>query len=232
MSNITIKQYKVNYEFLIKNYLDPSLWDKKWTLLVYRDLEWSLLLYSIDTKRKRINFEVKLNKVHSSSIVEYALDHPEDTIEKLKIRINRKMVSLLEDYERSLIRNTEGYQKVYSLRNKAYDRLREIANNFLDENNVTNEAIREAYVDRYVDDNDYDYYNMDTNYLDAHKYTELTDIFYILASVTNLDDLKYKLDKMLTFTKIKELEEELAEMKEYVESEDFYNDMTAALPEI
>lgn len=233
MSNITIKQYKIDYEFLINNYLDPSLWDKKWTLLSYRDLEWSLELYSIDTRRRRITFNVKLNKIpYISNCVEYALNHPEDTIEKLKGRICRKMVVALEQYEENLLRTTDGYYEACAIKDLAYDKLRKIAEDFLDENNVMNKEIREAYIDYYINENDGEYYCILRDYLSAHKYTELTDVYYILSSVTDLDYLKKDLNGMLTSTEIEDLNEELAEMKEYVESEDFYNDMTAALPEI
>lgn len=233
MSNITIKQYKIDYEFLINNYLDPSLWDKKWTLLSYRDLEWSLELSLIDTKRRRITFTIKLNKISFIDYdVEYALNHPEDTIEKLKRRICRKMVAALEQYEEFLIKSTDGYYEAYTIRDSAYDRLRQIAEDFLDENDVTNKEIREAYIDHYIDNNDSEYYGILKDYLSAHRYTELADVYYILSSVTDLDYLKKDLDDMLTSTRIAELEEELAEMQEYIESDQFDEDMSAELPEI
>lgn len=33
----TIKVYEIDYDFIIKNYLDPKLWNKSWTVFVYRD---------------------------------------------------------------------------------------------------------------------------------------------------------------------------------------------------
>ena len=37
MNNLVIKRYEVDYSFIIKNYLHESLWNKKWTLFVYKN---------------------------------------------------------------------------------------------------------------------------------------------------------------------------------------------------
>ena len=35
---LIIKAYDIDYSFIIKNYLDPKLWEKEWTLSMYKEL--------------------------------------------------------------------------------------------------------------------------------------------------------------------------------------------------
>ena len=56
-----IKVYKINYEFIINNYLDQSLWKKEWNVFVYKDLVFTLNLRSIDVYDDSISFNVKIN---------------------------------------------------------------------------------------------------------------------------------------------------------------------------
>lgn len=57
----TIKVYKIDYEFILKNYTSPALWDKTWTLFVFKNYVYTLSLNSIDVKNKNIIFEIKLD---------------------------------------------------------------------------------------------------------------------------------------------------------------------------
>ena len=57
-----IKVYKIDYDFIISNYLDKSLWKKKWNLFVYKDHVFTLNLYKIETETDRIVFKVSYNK--------------------------------------------------------------------------------------------------------------------------------------------------------------------------
>ena len=56
----TIKVYKIDYEFIIKNYLDPKLWEKTWTVFVYYDYVFTLKMMSIDVQKNSIDFRVYL----------------------------------------------------------------------------------------------------------------------------------------------------------------------------
>ena len=55
---LALKVYDVDYSFIIKNYLDPKLWEKEWTIFIYKRFEITLRLQSIDVGDKRIWFEV------------------------------------------------------------------------------------------------------------------------------------------------------------------------------
>ena len=61
----TIKLYKIDYEFIIKNYLDKSLWKKIWNLFIFKNNIFTLQLASIDTKEEKIYFEINFNKLNN-----------------------------------------------------------------------------------------------------------------------------------------------------------------------
>ena len=98
-NQLAIKVYKIDYEFIIRNYLDKSLWKKIWNLFVFKDNIFTLSLYSINTKSERIYFEVNFNKLNnqwyteSSKTVVYDLNNM--TIEMLKKEINGAIFVLI-----------------------------------------------------------------------------------------------------------------------------------------
>ena len=57
---LRLKVYDIDYSFIIKNYLDESLWNKDWTIFIYKRFQIILRLHSIDVKRKVIWFEVEI----------------------------------------------------------------------------------------------------------------------------------------------------------------------------
>ena len=179
------KVYKVDYEFLIKNYLDPSLWKKTWTIYVYKDNIFTISLNSIYCGSRDINFKISYNKLEpwESELVMYPLDG-QMSIDILMKKINGTIWNLMCKHERDLIIQSDGYKEILSQKRDEADRLREIAEEFLDNNNVTNDNIREAYIDRYVDDNS----KIDAmllNYRDGCQYTFLTEDMLVFTKATD-----------------------------------------------
>lgn len=179
------KVYKVDYEFLIKNYLDPSLWKKTWTIYVYKDNIFTISLNSIYCGSRDINFKISYNKLQpwESELVMYPLDG-QMSIDILMKKINGTIWNLMCKHERDLIIQSDGYKKILSQKRDEEDRLREIAEEFLDNNNVSNDNIRKAYIDRYVDDNS----KIDAmllNYRDGCQYTFLTEDMLVFTKATD-----------------------------------------------
>lgn len=179
------KVYKVDYDFLIKNYLDVSLWKKIWTIYMYKDNVFTICLSSIDCNSMEVYFKIRYNKLQywESRGIEYPLNG-EMSVDILKKKINGTIWRLMCDYEEKLIRKSDGYNRIASQISEEKDRLREIAEEFLDDNNVTNDSIREAYIDRYVDDNS-KIGTMLSNYQDGCRYTFLTEDMLLFAKATN-----------------------------------------------
>lgn len=179
------KVYKVDYDFLIKNYLDPSLWKKTWTIYVCKDNVFTICLSSIDCNGMSVYFKIRYNKLQywESRCIEYPLNG-EMSIDILMRKINATIWNLMCDYEEKLIEKSDGYNRIASQISEEKDRLREIAEEFLDDNNITNDSIREAYIDRYVDDNS-KIHTMLANYVSGCQYTFLTEDMLIFTKATD-----------------------------------------------
>ncbi len=179
------KVYKVDYDFLIKNYLDPSLWKKTWTIYVYKDNIFTISLNSIYCASRDINFKISYNKLQpwESEVVTYPLDG-QMSINILMKKINGTIWNLMCNHENDLIVQSDGYKRIESQISEEKDILREIAEEFLDDNNVTNDSIREAYIDTYVDDNS-KIHTMLANYVSGCQYTFLTEDMLIFTKATD-----------------------------------------------
>ena len=177
-----IKVYKIDYDFIISNYLDKSLWKKKWNLFVYKDHVFMLNLYSIDTRNDKIMFEITYNKrIYSSELVSYDIQNT--SIKILKQQINGAIFRLMEREDESMARNSNGYKRVLDAYRDEDDRLREIAIAFLNDHGIELDEVRDAYIDRYVSNNS-KMCTMLTNYLEGTKYTFLTELFLVFTKIT------------------------------------------------
>lgn len=177
----TLKVYNIDYEFIIKNYLSPHLWQKIWTLLQYKEHIITLNLYKIMTKDNEIVFEVKYQGFWGAEYVNYNIANT--SIKILKQQINGAMFRIIERYEDYLIEQTDGYKKINDSKWEERELLRSIASDFLDREGVTNNEIREVYIDRYVDKNETVYEDL-SSYKSVSKYTILTDLFLIFCEIT------------------------------------------------
>lgn len=110
--------------------------------------------------------------------------------------------------------------------------LRKIAEDFLDANDVSNEDIRETYIDAYVSDNT----KLDEylgRMLEKKQYLIYPDLYLVFANATNNDKTIKKWEKILEENNnISELKQEVQEYLDYMNSEDFENDMNSNLEEI
>lgn len=187
----TLKVYKIDYDFIISNYLDKSLWKKKWNLFVYKDNVFTINLYKINMEDDSIIFKIKYNKRSwDSEYVTYYIDG------RVNMKIFMKEISgaifrLMYNYERELIMKTPGYQKILDAYQEEKDILKDIAKHYLDANSVTNDEIREVYVDAYVRKNSRTDLQLD-KYLKTYEYNYLTEMMMVYAKASE-DESKLKL---------------------------------------
>jgi len=227
----TIKQYDIDYDFLISNYLNKELWKKKWNLFVYKDNIFTLNLYCIYTHSDCIVFEIRYNKLEytSNSITYYPNN---SNINILKQQINGAIFRLMEEYDEQLCKKTQGYKSILDMYNEERDVLRETAENYLDSCGVTQEDIRDCYIDAYVSNNTKcDVYK--SNYLYGHKYEYLTEMFIVFTKITN-DKNRYNtvVNRINDSEYIKKIENDVSEFKEYFGTDEYTEDMEDNLDEI
>lgn len=227
-----LKVWKIDWEFIISNYLDKSLWNKKWHLFQYKDIIIDIWLYKIDCEDDTVWFKINTNKSSYwvCETVEYNIKNT--SIKILQQQINGAMWRLIKSYEDDLIRDTDGYKQITSYRSEEEDRLREIANKFLDDNGVTNSDIRDAYIDKFVCNNS----KLDvmlSNYLSYNRYHHATELMLAFCSATNREDSK---KEVLEATKndlgIAGVMKEVNEFMETLDSEEYNNEMCSELEAI
>lgn len=227
-----LKVWKIDWEFIISNYLDKSLWNKRWHLFQYKDIIIDIWLYKIDCENDTVCFKINMNKLSywGYESVEYNIKNT--SIKILQQQINGAMWRLIKSYEDNLIKDTDGYRQIISHRSEEEDRLREIANDFLDDNGVTNSDIRDAYIDKFVCNNS----KLDimlSNYLSYNRYHHATELMLAFCSATNREESK---KEVLEATKndlgIPGVMKEVNEFMETFDSEEYYDEMCSELEAI
>lgn len=222
----TLKVYEIDYSWIISNYLDKELWDKKWNLFIFKDDIFTLNLYNIDVKNKQIRFEVKHNKQEwNYEYVNYPLSGVM-SIDILKRQINGAIWQLIKDYEEKLIKNGDGYKSVLNSKYDEEEFLTTVAETFLDSNDVTNKEIRNVYIDNYVSTNSTISSKLD-GYVTMCEYTFATEIMLLFTKITK-DEARFKrvMDAQKNNYRINEIIEEVKEyMKDLdVDNEDVFED--------
>ena len=235
MYNLTPKVYDIDYSFIVKNYLSPSLWEKEWTLYIYKDLEFSVLLDGINCQDSAIRFKIRIKNPQdgysNSTFIYHYIKTSNITV--LKRQINGAMYELMCGYERHVIRKSEEFEELMNMYADEDDNLETIAEEFLYENGVTNKDIRDVYIESYVSNNR-KRYTAESNYMDAKKFLILPDYFLTLTKVAG-DDSRYnvcyaKISKNIDTTIIEKLMEEAKEVYEF--GDEYTEDMKLQLEAI
>lgn len=146
MDEISTRLYKINFKYIIENHLNKALWKKSWLVYDYDHFKVNLRLDNISIARNKItlsignaNVEIPLSDDHFNETVFYK-------------SVFSAIKSNIKDHERSAIRGTEAYAKACELDGQNDDKNRKIAERRLDELNIDDEEVREAYIDKYIDE--------------------------------------------------------------------------------
>ena len=241
-----IKVYDIDYSFIIKNYLNPEMWQKTWTLFQYKTWVITLRIDYIWCRSEKIHFLIKIkdnspeneykygdyydtDKDYSAG-VDYSLKI--DNIQFLKREIINKSFYIIEKLEEEAIMATQEYTNLTESYSNEKNKLIKIAEDFLDDNGVNNEDIRNAYIDSYVCNNT----KLDLMQEKLKRkmlYTIFPDLYLIFANATEDDKIVQKWEETLAGNNnIEELRTEILEYLEYMQSEDFEDDMNSNLEEI
>lgn len=241
-----IKVYDIDYSFIIKNYLNPEMWQKTWTLFQYKTFVITLQLTYINCQDEKITLRVKIKD--NSSEHKYAFDWgrnldkdaSDDVYYSLKINnlnflknsVENSVFNAIERLEKYNILASKDYLDLKEMYSNEKDSLKKIAEDFLDANDVSNEDIREAYIDTYVSNNtQLDAYL--TRMINRKQHLVFPDLYLVFANATRNDKTVKKWEKILAENNnIEELRTEILEYLEYMQSEDFENDMNSNLEEI
>lgn len=237
---LRLKVYDIDYSFIIKNYLDERLWNKDWTIFIYKRFQIILRLHSIDVKTKVIWFEVEIqdnNEENKSywvkskrELFKYFLNV--ENIDILKKSLNHTIFSLMQELEKdAYIKYTDEYNNLEEMRANENEKLEKIANEFLDNEGVTNEDIREAYIGYYVDNNE-KVYDLLNEYTNKMKYRLITDFYLVFLQATEDNERIKIIEDRIGKQELQETLEEIKEYKKYMETEEFEEELERKLEDI
>ena len=231
MSNIQIKTYEIDYSFIIKNYLDKSLWHKEWTLLVYKNFVFTISLNRIDIYDESLCFSIKCkyvkNEQNSSLSTSIWHNLGNSNINVLKRQINGAIEDLIKGVEEDFIRITDEYYRAEQLEDLEREKLEDYAKDFLDSEGVSNSEIRDAYIDYYVSKNSsFDYKNRVIN---ANRYIMLFDLYLTFYQIkndeVNIKKIETKYKTRYDEKSLEKLKKEIEENLEYIETEEYEEEM-------
>lgn len=159
---ISTELVRLDIKEILANYRKPQYWKKVWTIFKCKDFDVVWKMTSIDLEDNKIRSQTKIinykgkNKkslyyncqCDCSSI---PIDNPDYTQENFIRNISSAVKTSLDRLERDIVEQTYEYQQAVKLSREEVDKLEEIANDFLDNENVTNQDIRDAYINWYID---------------------------------------------------------------------------------
>lgn len=239
-TGLTLKVYKMDYSFLIKNYLNPNLWKKTWTLFEYKNFKVTLDIYSIQTRNEKICFEIRThfpqrNGHWTSAEQDIWCSLKIEDITFLKRQINTAIYETFCNIEKNFIQTTEEYDNLMNKKYEEQEKLENIANEFLDNNNITNDNIREAYRDAYVSE----YSKMPehlSDYTSSKIYTVLPDLYLTWLSTLENDPKKEirtkEIQEKLSANEYEQVMEEVNDYISKMETEEFTEEMKSNLEEV
>lgn len=242
----TIKVYKIDYDFIVKNYLNPEMWKKTWTLFQYKKFVVTLELSSIECQQEKIWFRIEVKDYdkdrkyfnnwwkntdkNSVRLTDYSLKV--NDISFLKRAIETAVLKTIKELEEQYIRSLEEYRDLEENYENEKGILENIAKEFLDNEGVTNEEIREVYIDSYVNNNT----KIDIlkqKLLNDYQFTMFTDFYLVFAHSTKNPDTIEKYEEIASaLSNAEGIKQEVEEYLEYMETEDFENDMSEKLESI
>lgn len=241
-----IKVYDIDYSFIIKNYLNPEMWQKIWTLFQYKTFVVTLQIDYINCAEEKICFKVTLKDTSTENSYNYEWGRNTDKkaycmayyslkindINFLKREINSRVfdcITLLEKYNILASEECAGLEYEYS---NETELLTQIAERFLDDNGVSNEDIRDAYINAYVNNNSkLDIYK--SRLIETLQYQTFPDLYLVYANATGDEKVIKKWEEILNENNnLGELKDEIKEYLEYMNTEEFEEDNASCLEEI
>lgn len=170
-NTVSTKVVKLDLKTILENYKDPKFWSKKWPIIDTKEIKivWYIESIScVDNKisscvmvqnknirrgKKKFDYKDSWWSREYQYLSSIPINNPEYTEEHFKKTLLNSIIQLLEQVEQRCTYDYAEYAEAELLEEKIENSLRKIAEAFLDENNVTNEEIRDAYIDKYIEKN-------------------------------------------------------------------------------
>lgn len=180
-NSLSTKLVYLDLKTIMENYRKPEFWEKDWLIFKSKELEITWSITNIDVLSNTIKscicfrdghitrggkkfwfpvkFTTKIDWYYDSVCRPIPIKNSDYTQEAFNRNILNTILNSIKELEREFARDTYEFQKALELEDEQRERLEEIAGEFLDEEGVSNKSIRDAYIEKYVDDNKENYTN-------------------------------------------------------------------------
>ena len=227
MSNeLSTKVYKLDFKELIDNATNKVYWTKRWALFEYNGLRIEFTLHSIEITDNKLFGRLELNgKEHKGYWRNPTLlmTIPLEEANFNEIALNKELVgkvcSLYTNLGKRDLEISDEYYNLKEVEDDFNGKLEEIAEDFLDSNDIDNKSIREAYIDKYVSDNSK---NIAWQWVSDNKNSTYVPDRVTFAYIMNCDDKAEHIIKESGLVDCEYIFKEAKELKEMLE----YNDMS------
>ena len=231
MNELSTKVTKLDLNFISDNCFKPALWDKTWTIFAYDGWKITFELQSINTKSKQVGYVLKLYKPNrtyncQSGTGEINFQKEHRNLEVIQKGLDGKILRwLIEWEERNMIRETTAYIEADDYEQELLKTVKQKAEDLLDELGITNEEIRDAYIDSQENKYSTDEYTDKVFYL--YKGTKLTKLYmsYCLFTGDKENYDKYKKIAKLNGFKIGDTRKEIKAQLDKIEYGDMYEEL-------
>lgn len=182
MNQISTVLYRINFKYIIDNCLNRELWKKEWTIYDYDNFKVLMRLRSINITDNSLDIKVysppRMGSWSTVSIISIPMhkDHFNETVFYQKLFTS--MRDVISGVERDTIRNTSIYDTALEMETAREKANEQRAVEYLDNEGVTDEKIREAYIEKYVSDNRVD---LTSDVIIRLKYTIHTSRYLMLG---------------------------------------------------
>ena len=211
---LSTKLVYLDLDVIMANYRNPEFWGKKWTIYKHRQFEIYWQMVSINFQDHVIKSEVRMESFSlknrknepakhwydsswsGQSCRSIPLNHKEYTQEVFMKNILGSCLSLVAWVERTLIQQYAEYKTAQQLEDDHNEKLTEIAKSIADAYVISggeySSTIKEAFVEKYVDDNSADYTSAVVN---NYNHKVLGSLYVMLCSWFN-DEERFEQEKL------------------------------------
>ena len=188
-NELSTKLYKLDFKDLINNATNRAYWTKKWEIFNYDGMSVEFFLESINIMHNKLNGKIRLNGGDDWWTPETWIIIPlqEDNFNKeaLERELVGRVDSLFLEQGCTDLRKTREYKDIEDLEDELEDRLKDIAIEFLNSNNIYNDDIRDLYIDDYVSNNTKNY---TADYVNEKKYATYVSHRATFAYIMGFND--------------------------------------------
>lgn len=164
MGQLSTAVTRFDVSFILKHYLKPSLWAKKWKIFEYDGYSIYIEMTTIYTYDKSIGLKLEIvndkaryRNTRTRSVF-YYVDEANINVTANKNKLDGEVLRLICDYEcEILISETEAYGAALEAEEKHSEMIKRLSNDRLDELGITDKEVRRIYVKNQVYENKVNY---------------------------------------------------------------------------